>query len=344
MEVRARVADGDYLGVGPIYGVSGYTGRFRADRFDFVVNIAPQYGAACGTFTYIDQPFDFSAPPKLTARALAAGGMTVLQNYHDFGGGAANNWWKLDLTPVTGGVSPVYTDSGSPAGISFDDSAAGYTPVSGSGLNGTVQFTLNGPFTFDDRGNPPVGPVAPFSPTIDLAFTVTDTDTATGTQTFSPVTFASPEQRWGRLVLGNAYGSELLPVTLPLYAEYYDGTAFQTNAQDNTTHYKAGDVGLSDPDLTDTLVPGDTGAVFPVADTPLVNGVSDPADPLGLSAPGKTGSLDASVDLSMATGSDQEWLRYDWDEDGNHDNDPVVRVVFGIYAGPRDFIYLREPW
>ena len=46
----------------------------------------------------------------------------------------------------------------------------------------------------------------------------------------------------------------------------------------------------------------------------------------------------------MATGLDMEWLFYDWDDNGMFDNNPTGRVTFGIFQGPSEFIYLREPW
>ena len=67
---------------------------------------------------------------------------------------------------------------------------------------------------------------------------------------------------------------------------------------------------------------------------------------LSFSAPDQanTGHADVTVDLSMATGLDMEWLFYDWDDNGMFDNNPTGRVTFGIFQGPSEFIYLREPW
>ncbi len=46
-----------------------------------------------------------------------------------------------------------------------------------------------------------------------------------------------------------------------------------------------------------------------------------------------------SVDLSSLS-----WLLFDWDGDGNHDNDPQGRATFGIYRGRPNLIYLRETY
>jgi MSHA biogenesis protein MshQ len=143
----------------------------------------------------------------------------------------------------------------------------------------------------------------------------------------------------------------LLALNIPVRAEYYDGEDFITNAEDVCSTYRASNMTLSDVTGADSLVPGDTTVSSPVSVTTLVNGQFDPANPVILDAPGagKTGSLDVLFDLSVATGSDQEWLRYDWDNDdlmndGPFDDDPISRATWGIFSGSDEFIYIREPW
>jgi len=43
------------------------------------------------------------------------------------------------------------------------------------------------------------------------------------------------------------------------------------------------------------------------------------------------------------------FLQYDWDDDddlgdGPYDDNPAGRGAFGVFEGPREFIYIREPW
>ena len=108
----------------------------------------------------------------------------------------------------------------------------------------------------------------------------------------------------------------------------------------------AGDVTLLDVTGADGVAPGDTNVSNPVLATMLVNGESDPANPLIIDAPGigKTGSLDVTIDLSA-----QDWLQYDWDDidglgDGPYDDNPTGRVTWGIFSGADQLIYIREPW
>jgi hypothetical protein len=75
----------------------------------------------------------------------------------------------------------------------------------------------------------------------------------------------------------------------------------------------------------------------------LVFSAPDDAD-----ATADTGYVDIEIHLGGA-GSNDPWLQYDWDDldgmaDGPYDGNPTGRATFGIYTGPRDFIYIREPW
>ncbi len=55
-----------------------------------------------------------------------------------------------------------------------------------------------------------------------------------------------------------------------------------------------------------------------------------------------TGYVNIEVDLTTATGTDLEWLFYDWDGDSSHDDNPTGRATFGIYRGVENMIFLRE--
>ena len=50
-----------------------------------------------------------------------------------------------------------------------------------------------------------------------------------------------------------------------------------------------------------------------------------------------TGYFKVDYDLSSLT-----YLRFDWDADGNHDNDPESRATFGIFKGNEMMIFTRE--
>ena len=74
-----------------------------------------------------------------------------------------------------------------------------------------------------------------------------------------------------------------------------------------------------------------------IAHTPLAAGNAG----LVLSTPwdGNTGYVDVE-----ANGLSMPWLRFDWDGDGNHGNNPRARARFGFFAAPGHLIYTCEPW
>lgn len=363
MTLKASAAD--YLGAGPVSGRSsnlgsnpnsGVVGRFGADHFIFTAN-TPQLGPACGTFTYVDQPFDYTTPPQITAKAVAADGSTVLTNYADFTAAGGADWWLLNRAPVAsgGGVDMVYTDLAGPTDIHLDSAAASYAPNSGTtGSAGQQLFTLAGPFSYA-KNTPPITPQAPFNGSFRLAFTVTDGDGATGTYTINPVAFSSPQMRWGRLAMANASGSERLNLQVPLRAEYWNGYAFVTNSADNCTGIAslAADVLLTNPDTAGgTPQPGNTAMIINDGTSQITSGpptLTAGAADLVFSAPYNgnaipdTGYVDIEINLSVG-GSDEPWLQYDWNGDGVFDNNPTARATFGVYHGSDDLIYMREPW
>ncbi len=63
-----------------------------------------------------------------------------------------------------------------------------------------------------------------------------------------------------------------------------------------------------------------------------------------MSAPGvgNQGSVLVTPLLTSGIVLEQPWLQFDWDNDGNHDNDPSATATFGIYKGNDSTIYLRE--
>ena len=179
----------------------------------------------------------------------------------------------------------------------------------------------------------------------------------------SDITTPGVEQRFGRLVVSSAAGSELLPLPVPMRVEYFadqgGGTGmFIPNPDDApdpavdscTTLTLATAVRLNGND-GDTVVPlqgtgGTTRLVDPASGNPPA---LNPEFDIGLEtvlfeapAPaGNTGFVDIQIDLSA---DGMEWLRYDWDGLGGFNDDPTGRASFGIFPGRRELIYIREPW
>jgi len=84
-----------------------------------------------------------------------------------------------------------------------------------------------------------------------------------------------------------------------------------------------------------------------MANSPLLAGEGGLSFDVATPAAACTGYADVTVDLAVdgiGPGLDIDWLQFDWDGDGFYDNNPAGRATFGVFAGPREFIYIREPW
>lgn len=311
-------------------GVSGF-GRFIPYRFNVAAN-TPMFAPVCTPFTYLDQPFYYATDPALTVTALNAGG-AVTNNY----GGA---YWKL--APAIGGRG--YTNNATTAGGLSIDTPGSISVTNTADSDGIGDVTLQGEALLYGKSGTPE---TPFAADADLNFSagfLTDPDGAcydpdnNGTcDAFTVSSIGGTELRWGRAVLGNAYGSELVPLNVPLSIEYWGVIdpgppavdEFVVNTADSCTTLAAGDFGFAN--YSGNLAAGDT----------LITGVALASGSGGvtLSAPG--GGNDGEVDV-LGQGSIPAYLLYDWDGDGVHDNPPSARATFGIYSGPPRRIYLRE--
>ena len=366
--------------------MSGAIGRFIPAYFEVVgvTNFDLRNGLAaqpwtCG-FTYIGQPFEYQGPPVLTVAAKTA----LDTNADNYSGDAipGENFFKFTSTLPNRG----YTDNtpAAPMATFALETAPGAAVISAEqDFDGLFDLTLLGEsFRYDKVAPPEIE----FQPQLELTVPVADfTDpdgvchpgamticNLNGPDTSvdyvkSDITTAGVEQRFGRLVLSSAAGSELLALPVPMRVEYFADQGagigvFITNPDDApdplvdtcTTLTLApavrltGGVGEQDGD---TVVPlqgpgGTTSLVDPASGSPPA---PDPAFDMGLAtllfeAPtpaGNPGFVDIRIDLSA---DGMEWLRYDWDGGGAFDDDPTGRASFGIFPGRRELIYIREPW
>ncbi len=336
--VEIRGTNTDYLAGGQdSIGASGHVGRFIPYDFDVALN-TPEFASACSgganDFTYIGQPFDYQTEPVMTVTARALGGSTT-ENYRD-------DFFKLTNAKLASDGDKTYTaETGTldtnlitvpdPAIQSNDDGTATLTFNSGTG----IAFERN-------------APEAPFDAEISLSMNVIDEDDVVygdgSGNNLNPARFGeasagdgiafadSKEQRWGRLRLENAFGSERLPLSLPVHAEYFDGTSFIRNTDDDDCTALA----LADFERSGPLA--GTGATY--------NALQQGTGSVTFDAPGNTGYIDVEARLDN---SGRSFLSFDWDGDGyndadERDNNPRGRASFGIYAGNSELIYIREPW
>lgn len=331
----------DYQGSGlNISGTSGIIGRFHPHHFTVEAN-APTFVTGCTTFTYLEQPLHYQLAPQLTISARNAAG-DVTANY-------MGNWWHLP------DISETYQDSTMPAAVSIDSVLASHAPATTAvnGGAGQVMSTFSGPLSYlrpADGSN-----VAPFNAQMNLSVVVADGDAKynSGVAFSLPITFSPPidnKIRHGRLLLNNAYGSELLDLKMPMVAEYFDQGSFKKNTDDTCTEINPPLVipdiqpdadtsfSISDICVIDTGKPGDsgigcegTGELTKRFSSPPMSGDFS----LWFAAPGsgKSGSFTVGADAP-------DYLKYDWKGNGNVN--PTAKATFGIFKGNPHLIYTRE--
>jgi len=265
--------------------------------------------AGCSSFTYDRQAFG-----SFTVTAKSSSG-TTLQNYSGASSNTALRFARsVGITDGTGsGTMPVIAATSFTSGVAT--------------LTGTAAT-----YTFNSTPTAPV--------TATLQATDTDVATATGASAAMPI-------RSGRLRLLGAYGSNLLPLRVPLRAEYYAASGvWNTNTSDTCTNPAAANFALGNR-LPSTLGSSVTSVVQRSAgawDVLLAKPASAGAVDLVANVAGSTtaaaaclGSWSNGPDASSSAGLGH--LLGTWCG-SSPVYDPLVRVRFGTPNAP--YVFLRE--
>jgi hypothetical protein len=286
---------------------TNYFGRFIPDHFVITPGTTtPSCGA---NFSYFGQD-GFTTGFTLIAQNSSN---SVTQNYT---GGFA----KLGLSTWS---NYQFTAASLPLGATLSASA---TLLTGTWNNGSATVLAQ------HLISRPASAASPTSITISAAPVDSDGVTAASTAVSAASVF-----RYGRLAMPNIYGSELLPLTVNIEAQYWNGTAYQRNQLDNCSVVTLSSIAMgnykSNLNACETQLSG--------AGT-MVNGKSL----VVLSKPGagNNGSVDLSVNLNTASGATcnsnvattATSAAIPWFGNAN----PNARATFGIYKSP--VIYLRE--
>ncbi len=339
IELRALISDGDYLGTGTsetasMVSKSGYVGRFTPAAFSVNVTNNGVLDNTCSSavaFTYIGQDFGYLVNPVLRVNALNTLS-AITENYR-------GNYVKLNANSLTIDVS----QDSSTTGTDANPLLVAYTPqpiAFVANNNGTVDFTLgDDQFRYGDSvtSNAYIklanSEVPPFVANIDpLISQITDGEVTTTVS--QSINLVGNTQRFGRIRMSNAYGSELTSLQMPMIVEFFNNTGYQLNTDDNCTLFNNADLFT----IADNLVTPNA-SIISVTNPVAVAGVLG----VTLTSPGadNVGTIDLSALLSGGV-IDNRWLRYDWDADGNFDNDPSASATFGIYNGDARHIYIRQ--
>ncbi len=304
---------GNYLSIGVnVSGpISGNVGRFTAHHFELTPHptnpLLNRADTTCTTclFTYMGEPLN--AQFSLSAQAL---NNDTTFNYQ----GA---YAKLNIAAAG---NPLGFGAVNAAGTTFLSSRLSF-PTSASGnFNLGVASNIVAPLLFS-RGATADGPynalrigIAPLDAD-GAGMGAFDLDTNSVIPGNDHTLLGSTAMRYGRMRLTNAHGSELLKLPVPVITQYWNGSGYVTNSDDNHTVLNASDVILSN--YLRNLNSGETIVTAPV----IVNGVGK----ISLSAPGA--GNDGSVDLSSSVPS--------------YLPSAPSRATFGIYKGG-PLIYQRE--
>lgn len=314
-------------------------GRFVPDHLAWAQTTPAQFAAACasGGMTYVGQPFSFVATPTASITAVNKGGDTTV-NYTGTLAKLSVAAQAVTWAASTGGVGTFDT-----SGMPNPDNTFAADPVLPAVWNlslvprtGGYQFT---------RGAPSV----PFQADISATVAITESDgvgftTGSGTVPGSfgvattgngiPFTGSATTNnnfRFGRLAMDNAHGSEKLPLTIPLRAEYWVGTnaGFARNLLDSCTTIAAGVISV-------TPNGGGATSLQPEPNT-LSAGLAQPA----LDAP--TPAVTEQVDLVAQITASLPWLLTDDnDADTTYDDEPKAVAYFGLYKNDERRIFQQE--
>lgn len=349
-----------YFGLTVPAGTSPNIGRFRPDHYEVVsAPVLTNRGAlSCTTpspFTYLGEAL------RLTFQLEAQNSADIRTQNNLFSGTAANNFAKLTVADAT--VYGALTDT---AALNTQPDSSSRLTVSVSGTNAwqtganagrtnllqldvTVarrnDNQLDGAYSGAQIGIAPLD-----SDGVRLSTATLNRDWTPVDGTNDHLQAGTTDLRFGRLVIANAFGSELVDLSVPMRVQYYlSGTdEFVVNTDDDCTaltlslsNYQGNLNALPvETCVQDSGSPGLSGvgcaAAAPVSRQFLEPAV-DGAFNLFLQAPGF--GNDGSVDISAVADA---WLLYDWDGDGVYDNSPSGRATFGLFKGSRRQIYRRE--
>ncbi|MDG9926319.1 MULTISPECIES: DUF6701 domain-containing protein [unclassified Pseudomonas] len=302
-------------------------------------SLTPSCGSA---LSYQGQPMGFASglQPTLTITARnRSGGITT--NY-DRGNVSQGDFWKL-AAPGVGS----YSSFTGLAALDARLAVAGTASLSVTGVgdgNGARTYSWSGEQLLYQPAAMPGSDDYPFKAKIRQRFSATslqETDqgqvvchgTGSGCVDYSYDFADNPgsDVRLGRLRIGNAYGSELQGLSLPLALETWQSTAggsFQPEGLDNCTTPAVLGTALLDG-YTDALAAGETTASLSWPVSPASRAIS-------LSAPGEGNAGSVQVSFPAAP----TWLQYPWT--GATRSAARGLASFGIYKGATPLIFRRE--
>ena len=207
-------------------------GRFYPASFEILASpIVNRVNAACvspSVFTYMDEPIGVNL--VVTAKnALGNKTMNYVGDYAKFDPNLSANWG----IKAKSGTTDLSTR------ISFVSS-------SGAWVDGELAGELK--FAFDRNANPDgpyqieAGLLPVDSDGVSSSVLTMDYDSNGTLESFS---LGTSEVRFGRMKISNSFGSDLLPLVLPVHLQYFNNFGFTKNTDDSCTPILDTNVALS---------------------------------------------------------------------------------------------------
>ncbi len=334
IDLTAALDGGDYLAGGQnVVTTLSNAGRFYPNQFNLANTVLTNRSdiTGCGDgFTYLDENFTttFDLRAVNTANVLT-------QNY-------TGAFARLDPTAM--------------AQMNYGGTNAG------TDLTARLSVTSNGAFnnglasvSAETQLQRNAGPDGPFS-AFRLGIAPSDNDgvimdsydlaLSGGATTHRQV--GQTDLRFGRAVMENAFGSEFLSLKVPLTIEYFvdanngfaknGADACSTLAPSDLTLFNNIEAGQTDGTIQITATNSTTATMLDGNAGMAGNQVTAGDANLEFSSPDAPGYTDINLDVSGA-----DYLQFDWNNDGNHDNNPpTARATFGSFRGDDRIIYWQE--
>ena len=343
--INIDIQDGNYGGVGLVVPADDITiGRFKPDHFVQTIESVGAFATTCtavsSDFAYTGQisggkgtiGYGFALEPQIKIVAQNANG-DVTRNFHQDSEGSSNDFMTLvssdiNLSPPTADSSQVGLDT-NPIGIS---AILEEGTITQSANRGEVIYTLSSDdrFYYVRNAN---AKIAPFPSDINIVVASIVSDGVSAT-TLTDIDGTSPVSiRYGRLLIENGFGPETESLRVSMQTQYFDGTNFVLNTDDNCTSMPAY-TKITSGNLYDSLAANqyrllDTADGEPIipADTSIngsgtvTNGIFTGYE---FTAPGanKRGALLMEYEAPA-------WLKYDW---STTDNNPSATFTFGTIS------------
>ncbi|WP_411360774.1 DUF6701 domain-containing protein [Pseudidiomarina sp. YC-516-91] len=321
IELAPGLNGNSYLGAGDVAAKQNATvGRFAPFRFALNTS-AVANSCVAGDFTYMSEP---ALTVSYELYAVDSDG-NITENYDSSGysGTAEVGFAAANLAPAD-----TATDRFADRLLNLAAQQAWTAGVmtfnaANAGFNRHPDGNIDGPFASLQLG------LRVLSEIDNRNFAGSDLTLAALAGAAAPLN-GTAQLRYGRLVLENTYGPENEDLSIPLYAEYFDGSRFVTHTDDScSSALVAGLNVIADPNNLTPVAAG--------SDSTLTDGAL-PFDTLRWLAPGtgNTGEFIYEYDAPA-------WLEFEWrDESGAVHLDPRALGGFGQYRGNSRVLFWKE--